>query len=170
MQATFFRHQLYSDERFESLTNSGRSLSWAYELKALKSAWYNLFNTCDEKQFYITKMMMLITSDIVMCSFLYSVCLVSRVLKNTYSKEHLSVIASKYNIYNMENKTYEFTLGDIQKVRSLKIPEFWPSPPSLLALVRFWAPPSPTRTYVRFGKNSLSPPQFLYLWNLEKRN
>ena len=30
--------QLYSDERFEPLTNSGRSLTWAYKLKALKSS------------------------------------------------------------------------------------------------------------------------------------
>ena len=28
-------------------------------------------------------------------------------------------------------------LGDIQKVRSLKIPEFWPPPPPLFVLVRF---------------------------------
>ena len=137
MQATFFRQQLYSDGRFESLTNSGRSLSWAYKLKALKSAWYNLLNTCDEQQFYITKMTMLIVSYIVMCSYLYSVCLVSRVLKNTYLKKHLSVIASKYNIYDMENKTYEFTLGDIQKVRSLKIPEFWPTPSPLVCPCSF---------------------------------
>ena len=108
MQATFIRHQLYSDGRFESLTNSGRSLSWAYKLKSLKSAWYNLFNTCDEQQFYITKMMMLIVPDIVMCSYLYSVCLVSWILKNTYVKEHLSVIASKYNIYDMFWKPLKF--------------------------------------------------------------
>ena len=31
--------------------------------------------------------------------------------------------------------------GDIQKVRSLKIPEFWPTPAPLLALIRFKAPP-----------------------------
>ena len=39
---------------------------------------------------------MLILSVIVMCSYLYPVCLFSRVLKNTYFKEHLSVVASKY--------------------------------------------------------------------------
>ena len=31
-----WRHQFYSDWRFESLTNSGRSLTWAYKLKTLK--------------------------------------------------------------------------------------------------------------------------------------
>ena len=39
---------------------------------------------------------MLILSVIVMCSYLYPVCLVSRVLKNTYFKEQFSVVASKY--------------------------------------------------------------------------
>ena len=63
-------------------------------------------NTCDEQQFYIAKMMMLIFSVIVMCSYLYSVCLVSWVLKNTYLKEHLSVIASKYSICDTEKKTW----------------------------------------------------------------
>ena len=48
------------------------------------------------------------------------------------------------------------------KVRSLKIPEFWPPPPLFVAL-------SPQR-YVGLGQNSLFPPQFLYLWNLEKRS
>ena len=33
------RHQLYSDGRFEPSTNSGKILTWAYKLKALKSAW-----------------------------------------------------------------------------------------------------------------------------------
>ena len=43
-------YQLYSDERFEPLTNSDRSLSWAYKLKAVKSSsqvsatnWLNIF-------------------------------------------------------------------------------------------------------------------------------
>ena len=39
LQATIWRHELYSDGRFEPLTNSGKSLIWAYKLKALKSAW-----------------------------------------------------------------------------------------------------------------------------------
>ena len=39
MQATFCRYQLYSDGRFEHLTNSGRSLTWAYKAKALNSSW-----------------------------------------------------------------------------------------------------------------------------------
>ena len=40
--------------------------------------------------------MLLILSVIVMCSYLYPVCLVSPVLKNTHFKEHLLVFASKY--------------------------------------------------------------------------
>ena len=39
---------------------------------------------------------MLTLSIIVMCFYLYPVCLVSRVLKNTYFKEQFSVVASKY--------------------------------------------------------------------------
>ena len=39
----------------------------------------------------------------VICSYLYSVCLVSLVLKNTYFKERLSVVASKYTLSDMEN-------------------------------------------------------------------
>ena len=54
------------------------------------------------QQFYITKMMMLIFSIIVMCSYLNLVCLVCRVLKNTYFKEHVSVVASKYSICDTE--------------------------------------------------------------------
>ena len=48
------------------------------------------------QQFYITKSM--IFSIIVMCSYLYLVCLVCRVLKNTYFKEHLSVVASSFQV------------------------------------------------------------------------
>ena len=57
------------------------------------------------QQFYITKMMMLIFSITVMCPYLYSVCLVCRVLKNTYFKEYLSVVASKYHKRDAENNT-----------------------------------------------------------------
>ena len=39
---------------------------------------------------------MLTLSVIVICLYLYPVCLVSRVLKNTYFKEQFSVVASKY--------------------------------------------------------------------------
>ena len=49
--------------------------------------------------------MMPIFSIFVMCSYLYPVCLVSLVLKNTYFKEHLSVVASKYSLSEMENNT-----------------------------------------------------------------
>ena len=40
--------------------------------------------------------MVLTLSVIAICFYLYSVCLVSRVLKNTYFKEQFSVVASKY--------------------------------------------------------------------------
>ena len=40
-----------------------------------------------------------------MCSYLYLVCLLYRVLKKTYFKEHLSKIASNYSLWDMENKT-----------------------------------------------------------------
>ena len=59
--------------------------------------------------------MMLIVSVIVMYSYIYTVCLVSRVLKDTYLKKHLSVIASKYSTCDMENKTKEFTLCSVFK-------------------------------------------------------
>ena len=39
LQVTIGRHELYSDGRFEPLTNSGKSLTWGYKLKTLKSAW-----------------------------------------------------------------------------------------------------------------------------------
>ena len=39
---------------------------------------------------------MLTLSVIVICSYLYPMCLVSRVLKNTYFNEQFSVVASKY--------------------------------------------------------------------------
>ena len=39
---------------------------------------------------------MLTLPVIVICSYLYPVCLVSRVLRNTYFKEQFSVVASKY--------------------------------------------------------------------------
>ena len=57
------------------------------------------------QQFYISKIMMLIFSIIVMCPLLYSVCLVYQVLKNTYFKEYLSVVASKYRICDTEKNT-----------------------------------------------------------------
>ena len=37
IQETIWSNQLYSHERLEPLTNFGRNLTWAYELKALKS-------------------------------------------------------------------------------------------------------------------------------------
>ena len=117
-----WRHQLYSNGRFEPLANSARSLTWAYKLKALKSSshisaknWLKIFfNTCDHivvciavllpmQQFYITKMTMLIFSLIAMRSYLDAVCLVCRVLKNTHFKEHPWVSASKYSICDTES-------------------------------------------------------------------
>ena len=52
--------------------------------------------------FYKTKMMMLVFSIIVMYLHFFPVGLVSRVLKNTRFKEYLSMVASKYNICDME--------------------------------------------------------------------
>ena len=116
------RHQLYSDERFENLTNSGRSFTWVYKLKALKSSsrilvtnWFTIFlmhfNACDQivvwtavllsmQQFYITKVMILIFSIIAMCSYFYTVCLVYRVLKNT----HFTAQKMKFSIKSLFSK------------------------------------------------------------------
>ena len=38
MQETIWRHQLYIGGISEPLTSSGKTLAWAYKLKALKSA------------------------------------------------------------------------------------------------------------------------------------
>ena len=104
MQETIWRHNLYSDGRFEPSANSGRSLTWPYELKALKSSLkisetklfkvslINLLDTCDGivvcitvmlpiQEFYIT-MMMLIFSIVVICLCFYWSWLVFRVLNN----------------------------------------------------------------------------------------
>ena len=62
------------------------------------------------QQFYISKMIMSIFSIIVTCPYIYSLCLVYQVLKNTYFKEYLSVVASKYYICDKENNTQEFKL------------------------------------------------------------
>ena len=61
-------------------------------------------------------MIMLIISITVMCSYLYSVCLVSQVLKNTYFKEHFSVVVSKYSLSDMEK-----ILRSLNYVHCLKI-------------------------------------------------
>ena len=57
------------------------------------------------------------------------------------------------------------SLGYIRKVLSLKIPEFWsPSPP----LLEFCTPPPKKRSF--WVELIPTPRQFLYLWNLEKKN
>ena len=48
---------------------------------------------------------MSIFSIVVTCPYIYSLCLVYQVLKNTYFKEYLSVVASKYYICDKENNT-----------------------------------------------------------------
>ena len=53
---------------------------------------------------------MLIFSIIVMCAYLCSVCQVSRIWTNTYFKEYLSVAASKYTIWDMENNNKDLIL------------------------------------------------------------
>ena len=50
-------------------------------------------------------MMMLIFSIIVMCSYFYLVCLLYRVLKKTYLKQHLSVVPSTYSLSATQNNT-----------------------------------------------------------------
>ena len=87
----------------------------------------NRINTCDHivvciaallpmQQICITKMMMLILSIIVMRSYLCSLCLVCRVLKSTYFKEHPWVIAFKHSICDTENNTYAFQLCSMFKL------------------------------------------------------
>ena len=49
-------------------------------------------------------------SIILICSYIYSVCLVSTVLKNTYFKKHLSLVASQWSLCSTENNTPEFKL------------------------------------------------------------
>ena len=73
------------------------------------------------QQFHITQMMMLIFPIIVMHSYIYSVCLVCLVLKDTYFKDHPWVIASKYSISNTEdnrnvNYVYYLNLAPMEKV------------------------------------------------------
>ena len=53
---------------------------------------------------------------IAMLSFLYPVCLVCGVLKNTYFKEHPLVIGSKYSLCNTESNTWEFKLCSMFKL------------------------------------------------------
>ena len=59
----------------------------------------------DEQQFYLTKMMLLIFSIIVMSSYLYLVCVLYRVLKKTYVNQYLSVVASIYSLCATPNNT-----------------------------------------------------------------
>ena len=115
-----------------SFTNSDRSFTWAYKLKASNSSsqisatnwhkvsliksfqymWWRIHRIVVSivvllpmQQFYITKMIMSIFCIIVTCPYIYSVCLVYQVLKNTYFKEYLSAVASKYYICDRENNT-----------------------------------------------------------------
>ena len=64
-------------------------------------------------------------------------------------------LSSIHSIISTDVWRFDSSIGDIQKVCLLKIPEF-PPPPSLFALVRFWAhpppiPPPPPPRYVPFG-------------------
>ena len=54
-------------------------------------------------------------SSIFSVTEMCQVCLVSQILKNTYFKEHLSVVASNYSICDMESKTQEFTICSMFK-------------------------------------------------------
>ena len=64
------------------------------------------------------KMIMLVFSIIVICSYLYSVCLVCRFLKNTNFKGHLSVVVSKHSLCDTESNTSEFKLTLMFKLSS----------------------------------------------------
>ena len=59
--------------------------------------------------------MKLISSVIVMFSYLHSVCLVPRVLKNTYFKRNYSVVAFKHSICDRKNNTQEFKVCSMFK-------------------------------------------------------
>ena len=59
-------------------------------------------------------------SIIVICSYLYSVCLVFAVLKNTYFKKHFSVVASQWILCNTENNTLEFKLCLMFKIAPME--------------------------------------------------
>ena len=63
-----------------------------------------------------------------MCSYLYSVRLVSLVLKNAYFKEHLSVVAFKYSL----SDAWKVILGNLKYVQCLNI--------ALMEKARFMAP------------------------------
>ena len=49
MWETIWRNQLYADGRFEPLPNSGRNLTWAYKLKALKWS-FDMKSNCSLKE------------------------------------------------------------------------------------------------------------------------
>ena len=53
-------------------------------------------------------MMILIFSIIVTCPHLCSVCKVFQVLKDTYFKGQVSVVAPKYSIWDIENNSKKF--------------------------------------------------------------
>ena len=56
-----------------------------------------------------------------MCSHLLSVCLVCQVLnKNTYFREHVLVVVSKYSICDTENKTKEIKPSSMFKHASIE--------------------------------------------------
>ena len=117
MKETIWRHWLYRDGRFEPLANSARSLTWAYKLKTLKSSSQisatNWLKVSLMKFFqYIWWAAMLYNKDddadllyLWLCSYLYLVFLLYRVLKKTYFKQHLSVVASKYSLSDTQNNT-----------------------------------------------------------------
>ena len=59
--------------------------------------------------------MMLIFSIIVICSYVYSVVFFSWILKSKHFWEHLSAVAFKYGIHDMENNTWKFKLCSMFK-------------------------------------------------------
>ena len=61
-------------------------------------------------QVHATTLYTTLHSIIVICSYLYPMCLVFAVLKNTYFKKHFSVVASQWSLCNSENNTLEIKL------------------------------------------------------------
>ena len=71
---------------------------------------------------------MLVFSIIVMLPYLYSMCLVCRVFKSTYFKEHPWLIASKYGICDTGNLNYVqcLNLALMEKASFLALMEYTP--------------------------------------------
>ena len=75
-------------------------------LCSIKIIFVNLSNKLTQDRLDNFFLLHVIKSNFIpMCSYLYSVCLVSWVLKSIYCNKHLLVVASKYSLSDMENST-----------------------------------------------------------------